>query len=47
MKKQIINQETREILMTITLPHNDPEKWANVLSAYEFECEIEVEEVEE
>jgi hypothetical protein len=42
MKKQIVNKETREVLMTIELNSECPKHWARKIKAYEFDCEIEL-----
>lgn len=47
MKKQIINSETKEILIEISLDHNDPQKWQKVLKSYEFDVPVEIVDVVE
>lgn len=42
MKKQILNKETRNVIMEIELSSNDPQVWARALSCYIFDCEIEI-----
>lgn len=39
MKKQILNSETRELIMELELSTDDPNAWDRALRAYEFECE--------
>ena len=47
MKKQIINKETGEVILTLSLPHSDPEKWAKALKVYQYDHEIEYRDIEE
>lgn len=47
MKKQVVNYETRELIMEIDLPYSDPEKWAKYLMAYDFGCEIDLIDLED
>lgn len=42
-KKQIINKETGEVMVTLEFPDNlSPQQLARKFKAYQFDCEVEV-----
>ena len=47
MKRQIIDATTKKVLMEISLPHNDAQKWNRALKAYSFDNPVEVVEVKD
>lgn len=47
MKRQIIDAVTKKVLMEISLPHNDAQKWNRALKAYSFDNPVEVVEVKD
>ena len=47
MKKQLVNKETRQVLVEISLNSTCPKHWAQKISVYEFDCEVELVDVSE